>query len=484
MVKYHARLMAAVFIVVDVAATSLAWILAYFLRFHAELVTAVLPVTKGVPELSRYLLLLPLIAVLWPAVLYFHGLYQVKRGRSHIDEFFAIVLSVVIGTVLTLGATLYVRVYYRFTPEEAPLWEYSQAVFGLFVVLDVLLLNFGRAVLRRQLERMWAAGYNVRRILVAGGGDLGQVVAETLLAHRELGYRVLGFLSDSALAGSRTGLPVLGRLDEASAVAEAQQADQVYVALPLEEHARMVDLIRGLSSECIDIKVVPDLVQYATHKAALEDIDGIPIISLNETPLQGWNSMVKRLMDIAVGSAILLFLTFVFPVFPVIAFFIKLRGGRGPVFFTQERVSVDGRRFRMFKFRSMVDDAEKETGPIFATSDDPRRTPVGATLRKYNLDELPQLFNVVLGDMSLVGPRPERPPFVQQFKERIPQYMLRHRVKSGMTGWAQINGLRGNTSIEERIEYDLYYIENWSLLLDMKILILTLFRGFGQKHAY
>jgi Undecaprenyl-phosphate glucose phosphotransferase len=484
MVKYHARLMAAVFIVVDVAATSLAWILAYFLRFHAELVTAVLPVTKGVPELSRYLLLLPLIAVLWPAVLYFHGLYQVKRGRSHIDEFFAIVLSVVIGTVLTLGATLYVRVYYRFTPEEAPLWEYSQAVFGLFVVLDVLLLNFGRAVLRRQLERMWAAGYNVRRILVAGGGDLGQVVAETLLAHRELGYRVLGFLSDSALAGSRTGLPVLGRLDEASAVAEAQQADQVYVALPLEEHARMVDLIRGLSSECIDIKVVPDLVQYATHKAALEDIDGIPIISLNETPLQGWNSMAKRVMDIGVGSGILLFLTFVFPVFPVIAFFIKWRGGRGPVFFTQERVSVDGRRFRMFKFRSMVDDAEKETGPIFATSDDPRRTPVGATLRKYNLDELPQLFNVVLGDMSLVGPRPERPPFVQQFKERIPQYMLRHRVKSGMTGWAQINGLRGNTSIEERIEYDLYYIENWSLLLDMKILILTLFRGFGQKHAY
>ena len=377
MVKYHARLMAAVFIVVDVAATSLAWILAYFLRFHAELVTGILPVTKGVPELSRYLLLLPLIAVLWPAVLYFHGLYQVKRGRSHIDEFFAIVLSVVIGTVLTLGATLYVRVYYRFTPEEAPLWEYSQAVFGLFVVLDVFLLNLGRAALRRQLERMWAAGYNVRRILVAGGGELGQVVAETLLAHRELGYRVLGFVSDSALAGSRTGLPVLGRLDEASAVAEAQQADQVYVALPLEEHARMVDLIRGLSSECIDIKVVPDLVQYATHKAALEDIDGIPIISLNETPLQGWNSMVKRLMDIAVGSAILLFLTFVFPVFPVIAFFIKLRGGRGPVFFTQERVSVDGRRFRMFKFRSMVDDAEKETGPIFATSDDPRRTPVG-----------------------------------------------------------------------------------------------------------
>ena len=484
MVKFHTRIMAAVFVLVDVAATALAWLLAYFLRFHSETVTFWLPVTKGVPELSRYLLLLPLIAVLWPTVLYFHGLYQVKRGRSRIDEFFAIVFSVLIATGLTLGATLYVRVYYRFQPEVAPFWEYSQAVFGFFFVLDVLLLNLGRWTLRRQLERMWAAGYNVKRILVAGAGELGQIVAETLQAHRELGYRVLGFVSDTPPSPGRTDLPVLGRLDDAKKVAEAERADQVYVALPLEEHARMVGLIRHLSRECLDIKVVPDLVQYATIKAALEDIDGIPIISLNETPLQGWNSMLKRGMDFVVGSSILLFLTFVVPVFPVIAFFIKWRGGRGPIFFTQERVSVDGRRFRMYKFRSMVEDAERETGPVFATSDDPRRTPVGGLLRKHNLDELPQLINVVLGDMSLVGPRPERPPFVQQFRERIPQYMLRHRVKSGITGWAQVNGLRGNTSIEKRIEYDLYYVENWSLLLDVKILILTLFRGFGQKHAY
>jgi Undecaprenyl-phosphate glucose phosphotransferase len=481
MVKFDTRIMAAVFVLVDVAATALAWLLAYFLRFHSEAVTFWLPVTKGVPELSRYLLLLPLIAVLWPTVLYFHGLYQVKRGRSRIDEFFAIVFSVLIATVFTLGATLYVRVYYRFQPEVSPLWEYSQAVFGFFFVLDVLLLNLGRWALRRQLERMWAAGYNVKRILVAGAGELGQIVAETLQAHRELGYRVMGFVSDTPPAPGRTGLPVLGRLDEVKVVAEAERADQVYVALPLEEHARMVGLIRDLSRECLDIKVVPDLVQYATIKAALEDIDGIPIISLTETPLQGWNSMLKRGMDFVVGSSILLLLT---PAFTVIAFFIKWKGGNGPVFFTQERVSVDGRRFRMYKFRSMVDDAEKETGPVFATSDDPRRTPVGGFLRKHNLDELPQLINVVLGDMSLVGPRPERPPFVQQFRERIPQYMLRHRVKSGITGWAQVNGLRGNTSIEKRIEYDLYYVENWSLLLDVKILILTIFRGFGQKHAY
>jgi exopolysaccharide biosynthesis polyprenyl glycosylphosphotransferase len=228
---------------------------------------------------------------------------------------------------------------------------------------------------------------------------------------------------------------------------------------------------------------VPDVVQYATIRASLEDLDGMPIISLNEVPLQGWSSMAKRVMDLAVSSAALLLLTVV-GFLPVLALLVRLRGGPGPVFLRQERMTLDGKTFQIFKFRTMVDEAEKETGPVFATSDDPRRTRVGAWLRRHNLDELPQLLNVLLGDMSLVGPRPERPPFVQQFRERIPQYMRRHRVKSGMTGWAQVNGWRGNTSIEKRIEFDLYYIENWSLRLDLKILILTLFRGFGQDHAY
>jgi exopolysaccharide biosynthesis polyprenyl glycosylphosphotransferase len=199
--------------------------------------------------------------------------------------------------------------------------------------------------------------------------------------------------------------------------------------------------------------------------------------------LQGWSSMMKRLMDVAVSSLLLLGLTLV-PVLPLLALLVRLFGGKGPVLLRQERMTLDGKTFQIFKFRTMVHEAERETGPVFATSDDPRRTPIGAWLRRHNLDELPQLLNVFLGDMSLVGPRPERPPFVQQFRERIPAYMRRHRVKSGMTGWAQVNGWRGNTSIEKRIEFDLYYIENWSLLLDFKILILTIFRGFGQPHAY
>ncbi len=483
MVKHQTRLFVAMFVLVDVLCTAVAWVLAYYLRFHSPAFLDLLPADKGVPELSRYLLLLPLIALLWPAVMYFHGLYQVKRGRSRIDEFFAILFSVLIASAVTLGATLYVRVYYRYQPEVAPDWEYSQAVFGLFIVADVLLLNLGRSALRSHLQRMWAAGHNVRRVVVAGAGDLGEMVAETLLAHRELGYRVVGFLDDR-VAGERAGVPVLGTLDQAMAVCGAQRVDQLYVALPLEDHAKLLRLIKSVGNECVDIKVVPDLVQYATIKAALEDLDGIPIISLNEVPLRGWNSMAKRVMDIVFGSLFLLFLTVVFPVFPVVALLIRLRGGKGPILLRQERMTLDGKTFEIFKFRTMVEEAEKDTGPVWASAEDPRRTKVGVWLRRFNLDEFPQLLNVVLGDMSLVGPRPERPPFVQQFKERIPQYMLRHRVKSGITGWAQVNGWRGNTSIEKRIEYDLYYIENWSLLLDVKILILTLFRGFGQKHAY
>ena len=483
MLKFQTRVMVATYVLSDVLATLVAWLLAYVLRFYAPPVSALIPVTKGIPPLADYLLLLPLMAVLWPAVLYFHGLYRLRRGRSRVDDLFATVFSVLIASALTLGATLYVRVYWRYQPEVAPRWEYSQAVFALFALLDVALIMAARGAIRAWRLRLWAAGEDVTRVVVAGTGELGRTVAEALLAHRELGYRVLGFLAESDAAQGHAGLPILGSVDAAREALEANRADQLYVALPTELHARIVPLIKGLSNECLDVKVVPDVIQYATIKATLEDLDGIPIISLNEVPLQGWNSMAKRLMDVAASGALLALLVLV-PVLPVLALLVRLRGGKGPVLLRQERMTLDGKTFHIFKFRTMVDGAEKETGPVFATSDDPRRTPIGGWLRKHNLDELPQLLNVLLGDMSLVGPRPERPPFVSQFRERIPQYMRRHRVKSGMTGWAQVNGWRGNTSIEKRIEFDLYYIENWSLLLDLKILVLTLFRGFGQKHAY
>jgi exopolysaccharide biosynthesis polyprenyl glycosylphosphotransferase len=225
-----------------------------------------------------------------------------------------------------------------------------------------------------------------------------------------------------------------------------------------------------MARECVEIKLVPDILQYATIKAALEDVDGTPVINLSQMPLQGWNSMMKRGMDLVIALAALIVML---PVLPLIALAIWIED-RGPVFYRQERMGLDGRSFMIVKFRSMRVDAEASSGPVWAIKDDPRRTRVGRLLRAWSLDELPQIWNVLTGDMSIIGPRPERPTFVREFKHKIPRYMLRHRVKSGITGWAQVHGWRGNTSIKKRIQYDLYYIQNWSLSLDFKILWMTL----------
>jgi lipopolysaccharide/colanic/teichoic acid biosynthesis glycosyltransferase len=229
----------------------------------------------------------------------------------------------------------------------------------------------------------------------------------------------------------------------------------------------------------VDVKVVPDLFNYVTLRGGLEEFGGLPIISLQGAPLDGWNLIAKRVFDLMVSAAALLVLL---PVMLLVGILVKLTS-RGPVFFAQERMGMDGHLFHMYKFRTMRTDAEKD-GAQFATADDPRRTVIGSFLRKTSIDELPQFWNVFVGDMSLVGPRPERPVFIQEFKKQIPRYHLRHMVKAGITGWAQVNGLRGNTSIKDRIDYDLYYIENWSLLFDLKILLRTAFGGFLSKNAY
>jgi Undecaprenyl-phosphate glucose phosphotransferase len=241
----------------------------------------------------------------------------------------------------------------------------------------------------------------------------------------------------------------------------------------------MLGIVEATNREGVDVHVVPDLLQFIALRARLENLDGVPIISLNDVPLRGFNSILKRLIDAGLSAAGLLALS---PIITIVALLIK-RGSPGPVFYTQERMGLDGKAFHVYKFRSMYVGAEDDTGPIWARDDDPRCTPVGKWLRKLDLDELPQLWNVLRGDMSIVGPRPERPYFVEQFKHRIPQYMLRHKVKAGITGWAQVNGWRGNTSLEKRIEYDLYYIENWSVGLDLKIMWLTLIRGI-HRHAF
>jgi Undecaprenyl-phosphate glucose phosphotransferase len=478
MLNRHNRLLVTIYVLSDALIGMAAFIVAYALRFHTGL-----PVPRGVPPLGQYINVLPFIAALVPLGFQLQGLYALRRGRSRVDDFFAVFVGTILAVVFGIVVTLYVQTYLVDSAAKVRgAYEVSQGVWAIFLIVNVGLAYASRELVREILERRWRAGIGLKRILIAGSGELGRLVADRILEHRELGYQIVGFVDDKA-AGDHLGyrgLPLLGTIEEAADIAVREAIDHLYVALPPDQHVQMLQLIENTSRECVDVKVVPDLLQVIALRARLEDLDGVPVININDVPLQGFNSIVKRGIDVVISTIALLILAV--PI-GIIAGLVRLTS-RGAVFYRQERMGLDGKSFMIYKFRSMYDDAEANTGPVFASEDDPRRTPIGRQLRRSNLDELPQLWNVLKGDMSIVGPRPERPPFVAQFKDKIPQYMLRHKVKSGITGWAQVNGWRGNTSIEKRIEYDLYYIENWSVRLDLKIMWLTLLRGFFHKHAY
>ena len=475
MIQERHRKTAGLYLFTDLAATLAAFLAAWLLRFEVE----VIPLTKNVPEFGPYLRLVPFVLVLWPMVFYFHGLYQSRRGRSRVDEVLTILLAVFLATVL-LSVVI---AWYRppAAPGSSEYFTYSRAFLALFALVDLVFVASTRIVVREGLRRVRSSGHNLQRILVVGAGLLGREITTKILAHREMGFEVAGFLDDDPGKAGTTvcGVPVLGTLRQAEDVLAAQRIDQVFITLPLEAHKKVLQLLDLMARECVEIKLVPDILQYATLKAALEDLDGTPVINLSQMPLQGWNSMVKRAVDLCIASAALVVLL---PLFPLIALAIWLED-RGSVFYRQERMGLDGRSFMILKFRSMRVDAEATSGPVWAIKDDPRRTRIGRLLRQWSLDELPQIWNVLTGDMSIIGPRPERPTFVREFKHKIPRYMLRHRVKSGITGWAQVHGWRGNTSIKKRIHYDLYYIQNWSLSLDFKILWMTV-RHALRLNAY
>lgn len=476
MIRERHRTTAGLYLAGDLVATLTAFFAAWLLRFEIE----VIPVTKNVPEFTPYLRLVPIVLILWPIVFYFHGLYQSRRGRSRVDEVLTIAMAVLAATVL-LSVVL---AWYRppAYPGSDQVFTYSRAFVGLFALADLLLVVAGRMMIRLGLRKIRLSGLNLQRILVIGAGALGREITTKILAHREMGFEVVGFLDDDPRkVGSMVcGLPVLATLRQADEIVNDHDIDQVFVALPLEAHKKMLQVIDVMAQECVEIKLVPDILQYAALRAGLEDLDGTPVINLSQVPLQGWSSMIKRTIDIGMAVAVMIALI---PIVPVIALLIWLED-RGPIFYRQERMGLDGKPFMIVKFRSMRVNAEATSGPVWAVRDDPRRTRVGSFLRRTSLDELPQIWNVLTGDMSVVGPRPERPTFVREFKHKIPRYMLRHRVKAGITGWAQVHGWRGNTSIKKRIQYDLYYIQNWSLTLDFKILWMTIRYALRHHNAY
>lgn len=453
-------------ILLDVLVLAAAFGVAYTGRFWSP---EILPFHEKSPW-NNTLRMLGTIVVLYPAVIHGFGLYRAARIRSFLDDVFGLFKAWLLASMGLVTVT------YFFQPVR-----YSRLVLGLFFVLSLTLLVLARYVFRRALQAIRRRGYNSKDVLVVGAGALGRRVLGTLQDHRELGFRVVGVLTRHAekVGSELDGAPIVGELEDLGEVMASRRIDQVVIALPLEEQGALRGMMAVLSESTADVKIVPDLVQYVTLSGGVEEFGGLPLLSLQQGPLEGWNGVMKRLFDVIFSS---LALIVSLPAMLCCAVAVKLTSP-GPVLYAQERVGLDGRRFRALKFRTMVADAEAG-GARMASPADPRTTSIGGFLRRLSLDELPQLWNILRGEMSLVGPRPERPVFIEEFKRQIPRYQLRHKVKAGLTGWAQVNGLRGQTSIEKRIEYDLYYIENWSLWLDVKILARTVAGGFLSKNAY
>jgi Undecaprenyl-phosphate glucose phosphotransferase len=451
----------------DLFAIAISWLLAYLLRFEA----GIIDVTKGVPSWSQHLPLMVILLIVCGVVFHLVGLYRPRRFSTIPKELSEIIKALTISILIFVFLTYFFKEY-----------RYSRLTILNFWVLSIFWVGLLRVLSRNLLKALRRREYNLRYVLILGDGELGQKLLHSFDAHSELGLKAVGFLSDSEeKVGQITdGLRVIGTFEGLHEVLRRQKVDQVYLALPFHQHEKIRHILSSLKNELVDIKVVSDLYDFIRLGGGIDDLDGLPIINIQDTPLHGWGKIAKRALDLFVAFMGILILS---PFMFIIGAVIKLTS-HGPIFYKQKRMGLDGEIFEALKFRSMMVDAERDTGPVWAKSNDSRRTSIGKILRETSLDELPQLFNILKGEMSLVGPRPERPELIDQFKHKIPKYMLRHKIKAGLTGWAQVNGWRGNTSLEKRIEHDLYYIENWSISFDLRILFLTIFKGVINRHAY
>ena len=449
----------------DMALTGACWVAAYFLRFEVFAEWPV-PLPEWLP-LSRYLAFLPWIIIVAAIVFWASGLYVPNRAQRLTRLVLSVGRAVSIALVVLMAFFSMYRDFYV-----------SRLTIIIFAALTPLAMVVLRLLLYLTARRARQQGRSMRRVLIVGAGVTGRRLARSFKAYPWMGFSVVGFLDDHKQAEPDvlgTTADILRLVDEA-----IDPIDYVYIALPLTAANRIELLMSDLATRLVHVCLVPDLLQYDIINSRISEVDGLPILHImDEAPLD-FRRTAKRVIDV-VFSAV--FLAVTAPLLMIIALAVRL-SSPGPVLFRQERMSLNGQRFRMLKFRSMPVDAEAKTGAVWAKADEDRATPFGRFLRRTSLDELPQFINVLKGDMSVVGPRPERPVFIDQFKTRIPRYMLRHKMKAGITGWAQVNGWRGNTSLDKRIQYDLYYIQNWSIALDFKIMVLTLWKGFVHRHAY
>jgi Undecaprenyl-phosphate glucose phosphotransferase len=465
MLKRYHQLIGGTFRLVDACVIGAAWLLAYALRFSVPLIE----VTKGFPAFSTYAALLPLVMFLWMIVFSGMGVYRPRGILRRTEEAWLLVRSHGVALLVFIAIT------YLFSE-----YRYSRVVMGFFGILGAVGVVGTRLVLRNLLRAIREKGFQQSGLLLVGESAALEVLIPRIRKFPELGFKIQGLVAhDSTTKREIAGVPVVGVLSDLPALLKTYRPQSLVIALP-REHAHALDrILSQVKDEAVNLHLIPDIYEYVILGCAVEDFNGLPIVNLNDSPLEGWGAILKRVTDFILAFLGILLIS---PLLLLIALAVKLTS-RGPVLYRQERMGLDGRTFGMLKFRSMREDAEAN-GVGWTQAGDPRRTPIGAFLRSTSIDELPQLWNVLRGEMSLVGPRPERPMYVEKFRHDIPHYMLRHKVKAGITGWAQVNGLRGDTSLTARIEHDLYYIRNWSYLLDLKILWLTLWKGFIHRNAY
>lgn len=442
----------------DVIWATLAFVVAYYAR-DAFPLTPLPPDPPGLLDFYLPTIVLHVVSVMVAA--YFSRLYHQPRAASRFDVAYRIIGAVSLAVFLSVA---FQTVLFKNSPLET---DYPRSLLLYVWFFTVVMVILGREFHHQIVLRLRGRGIARDDVLLVGDGEATRYIIQKIQWSPQLGFDLAGLVTESG-RGDVLGLQALGQYQDLPVLIDELEIDTVIIALPEADRRLLVDLVTLCQRGQVDIKVYPDVFAYMSGGLSVDDLGGMPLLNVRDVALRGWNLSLKRALDV-IGAGI--GLVFLSPIMLVVALFIK-RSSPGPVFFYQYRMGLDGKMFPVLKYRTMRPDAEKG-GPGWTVENDPRVTPIGSILRKTNVDELPQLINVLFGQMSLVGPRPEQEAYVLQFREYIPRYMERHQMKAGMTGWAQVNGLRGDTSVEERTKYDLWYVENWSLWLDIKILIRT-----------
>ena len=456
------------YLVLDALMLVVAYVLGLFVLFGFSTGTGTLP-------LSVYLRALLGIIPVYLLLYAIFGLYAPKRtkgGRAELTD---------ILKANTLGFLIFTLVLYLGSKNPF-IYHFSRRLTIVFYVFSVIFTTFERNCIRLTLRRLRKKGYNRRQVLLVGFSDAAKGYIDRVLTNPEWGYEIRGILDDTMEWGSSYhSVMVIGKVADLEELLKLASLDEIAITLPLSGYSGLKKIVQICEKSGVHTKFIPDYFSVIPTIPYMEDLGGLPAINIRHVPLtEFYNAALKRAVDILGGIVGLILFS---PVMLIAAILIKI-SSPGPVIFAQERIGLHQKPFKMYKLRSMKLQTDDEEKKEWTTKHDPRVTPVGRFIRSTSIDEMPQFWNILKGDMSLVGPRPERPFFVEKFKEEIPHYMIKHQVRPGLTGWAQVNGFRGDTSIERRVEYDLYYIENWTIGFDIKILFLTFFKGFVNKNAY